>query len=102
MNRACHRSEQANTVTAIRRLSPATNRMRNTPASISDLFRSSIGPKTRKVSSGPAVNMELNQAAMNASDVEQSEIRYAKPIMNRWEPAPSGTADASQSRPIPL
>ncbi|MNR68591.1 hypothetical protein D3C85_1932430 [compost metagenome] len=50
-----------------------TMRSLNTDSSISVFFKSIIGPKTRKASSGPAANMLLKEAAMNASDVEHSD-----------------------------
>ncbi|MNW62880.1 hypothetical protein D3C74_410370 [compost metagenome] len=60
-----------------------TNFVRNTESSISRFLKSSIGPNTRKASSEPPEKVGKKAEATNASDVEQSDSRNAKPIMKR-------------------
>lgn len=60
-----------------------TNLILNTESNISVLLKSNIGPKTRKVSNELDVNEVWNEEATNASDVEQMERIYAKPIMKK-------------------
>ncbi|MNP62189.1 hypothetical protein D3C76_1574450 [compost metagenome] len=65
--------EPAKTSVIIARLRPITNRVRKVESSIRVLLKSSIGPSTRKDTSGPSANVCENAEATKASEVEQRD-----------------------------
>ena len=81
--RALTAAEPMKTSVITSRLKPMTNLVLKVADSMSKLLKSSIGPSTRKDTSGPTVKVCVNADATNASEVEQRDRMKANPIMNR-------------------